>query len=107
MKLHKIPGVDKDVCTCEQKIAYNLAFRIHINYWCDWDSVKDLDETSRAFGVEALIEKIMLDYDNVAGKKYNREAVTAALAAGLAKYLDRFFIADSYEQIGRAFPVEA
>lgn len=26
MKMHKIRNVDKSVCTCEQKIAYNYAF---------------------------------------------------------------------------------
>lgn len=104
MKYHKLPGIDKAVCTCEQKIAYNLAFRAHINYWRDWDSVKGLDEVSRAWGVEALVEKIMLDYDVADVKKYDREAVKTSLSAGLAKYLDRFFVAGSYEQIGRAFP---
>ena len=105
MKQHKIPGVEKTVCTCEQKIAYNLAFRCHINYWREWDSVKDLGEAERAWGVDSLIENLMIDYDLNALKKYNRAAVKAALAAGLEKYMDRFFIASSYEQIGQAFPV--
>lgn len=26
MKLHKIPGIDKNICACEQKVAYNYAF---------------------------------------------------------------------------------
>ena len=26
MKMHKIRGVDKKICTAEQKIAYNYAF---------------------------------------------------------------------------------
>ena len=26
MKMHKIYGVDKNICTAEQKIAYNYAF---------------------------------------------------------------------------------
>jgi hypothetical protein len=109
MKLHKIPGVDKDVCTCEQKIAYNLAFRIHINYWNEWENAKDSGEAERELCLDDLVIRAMLGYDALnavagTGKRYDRHAVKAALSAGLEKYLDRFFIADSYEQIGRAFP---
>lgn len=32
MKYHKIPNVEKSVCTAEQMIAYNIAFRLHISY---------------------------------------------------------------------------
>lgn len=31
MKYHKIPNVEKTVCTAEQKIAYNLARNIPFN----------------------------------------------------------------------------
>ena len=31
MKYHKIRGVDKAICTAEQMIAYNMAFRIEIS----------------------------------------------------------------------------
>ena len=110
MKLHKIPGVEKDVCTCEQKLAYNLAFRIYISYSDEWEKAKNQDNAERELCLEDLVRRGMLGYDcNVSvtgsGKRYDRGAVKAALAAGLEKYLDRFFVADSYEQIGRAFPV--
>lgn len=26
MKMHKIKNIEKSICTCEQKIAYNYAF---------------------------------------------------------------------------------
>ncbi len=32
MKYHKIPNVEKSVCSAEQMIAYNIAFRLHISY---------------------------------------------------------------------------
>lgn len=35
VKYHKIRNVPLEVCSAEQKIAYNLAFNIHINY--DYD----------------------------------------------------------------------
>ena len=112
MKLHKIPGVEKDVCTCEQKLAYNLAFRIHLSYSDEWQNAKTQGKDERELCLEDLVRRAMLGYDSFNdvtgyGKRYNREAVKAALTAGLEKYLDRFFIADSYEHIGRAFPVDA
>ena len=111
MKLHKIPGVEKDVCTCEQKLAYNLAFRIHMSYSDEWQNAKAQGKAARELLLEDLVRRAMLGYDSYndvtgTGKRYTREAVKTALAAGLEKYLDRFFIADSYEHIGQAFPVE-
>lgn len=110
MKLHKIPGVEKDVCTCEQKLAYNLAFRLHLSYSDEWQNAKTQGKAERELCLEDLVRRAMLGYDSFndvtgGGKRYDRGAVKAALAAGLEEYMDHFFLADSYEQIGRVFPV--
>ena len=43
MKYHKIAGVEKAVCTAEQKIAYNLAFRAHIANQSEFDRVNAIN----------------------------------------------------------------
>lgn len=45
LQYHKIRGVDKSVCTAEQKIAYNMASRIYgdirfAKVWQQYDSGK-------------------------------------------------------------------
>lgn len=45
LQYHKIRGVDKSVCTAEQKIAYNMASRIYgdirfVKAWQQYDSGK-------------------------------------------------------------------
>ena len=42
MKLvyYKIKDIDKSICTAEQKIAYEIAFRLHINYQDRWDEMR-------------------------------------------------------------------
>ena len=39
LKYHKIRGVDKTVCTVEQRLAYELAFRAYINYNSAWEKL--------------------------------------------------------------------
>lgn len=106
MKHHKIRGVDLNVCTAEQKIAYNLAFRAHITF----------EETyKKAFAVSAIcasevLEQI-LDFEMSSFRasysytgKYNEDAIKSALRAGLSDYLLHFHLYSTYEEIGKAFP---
>ena len=89
MKTHKIRGVEKSVCTAEQKIAYNLAFAyLHINGWTPQTAI-DIYRKS-AEGVKG---------------RYNVEAIEAALLAGADAYRAKPFIAFRYEDIGAAFPL--
>lgn len=90
MKTHKIRGVEKSVCCCEQKIAYNLAFSyLHVNGWS--------------------VETAMRVYRGSAGYsgRYNDAAIEAALTAGAEAYRAKPFIAWNYEDIGAAFPLPA
>lgn len=89
MKTHKIRGVDKSVCCCEQMIAYNLAFAyLNIN----------------GFSPETAIDIYRKSAEGVKSR-YNLEAVKAALFAGADAYRAKPFIAYRYEQIGEAFPL--
>lgn len=102
MKYHKIPGIDKSVCTKEQKIAYNMAFSIHVGLPRDYENMD-------AIGRAAYRNKAIRTYLDNFSKTYpdsvvNLDGVFSALSAGLEKYLDKFFIATDYETIGRAFP---
>lgn len=97
VKYNKIRNVPLEVCSVEQKIAYNLAFNAHINF--------DYDPTvhSKAM-IDLLADNQMQNYVRVYGGKYNNDAICVALKAGLGAYLEKPFIAVDYESIGKAFP---
>ena len=95
MIYHKISGVDKSICTAEQKIAYNLAFS-HSDY------IKRSDMTIPE-AVNKMLELYRAGYD-YKPNKYNEDAIFSCLNAGLLDYLKKPFIASSFDQIGKAFP---
>lgn len=107
MKYHKICGVEKSVCTAEQMIAYNLAFRAHISFQDEYNKARSVS----AACVSALVGEIVAlsmknyrsAYDYKPGK-YDEDAIFSALNAGLSAYLDQPFIASDYATIGKAFP---
>jgi hypothetical protein len=105
MKTIKIRDVDKSVCTAEQKIAYNLAFRAHISYGDKYNSVP-ADKMIRNNVIVEIRDAAMRIFRNecVLGK-YNEDAIFCCLNAGLGKYLEKPFIATDYETIGKAFPL--
>lgn len=108
LKYHKIKNIPLEVCTAEQKIAYNLAF-----------SVSDI--TKKAYekcntGLqksEVIAESVDLcmkswtsayDYES-RQKKYNIDAIFSALMAGMERYInEKYHILNSYEKIGKMFP---
>lgn len=88
-QLHKIPGVDKSVCSCEQKLAYDYAL-----------DFKRLSVSGAAAG------KMLLEW-----KKGDTRYNWAAVAHLLSLYLDKFraakyHILSSYEDVGKMFPVK-
>lgn len=109
MRLHKIRGVEKDVCTVEQKIAYNMAFNAHINFGDQYEKIKES-------GCEAAIAECVIKIRDIelrwfqGNQKYKKvrcdiDGIFVALNNGLRNYLDRFFIANDYEIIGERFPI--
>ena len=107
MKYHKIKGLPLTVCTAEQKIAYNIAFRLHISYQETFNTIKTTSPFDVPFIIRELIERGLKEYQNSFDYKpnqYNLDAIFSALYAGLEKYLTFPFIAKDFEQIGKAFP---
>ena len=106
MKTRKINGIEKSVCCCEQKIAYNLAFRAHINFG---DKFQKLETASEKQTMAHKIRDILLkDFDESAlaeNNRYNKDAIFVALNQGLSEYLDHPFIACDYDKISEAFPI--
>lgn len=87
-QLHKIAGVDKSICTCEQMQAYNYA-----------GMFKDLNLSGAAAGVQLLTWK-------KEDRRYNWGAVAHLLAMNLDRYrAAKYHILTSYEAIGKMFPV--
>lgn len=106
MKYHKIKNVPLETCTCEQKIAYNLAFSHYTIY------IKSYNNAPFAFQKSTIIHRAVNDmikhyknsYDYVEGK-YNIDAIFCALNAGLENYFNtKYKILSSYEDIGKIFP---
>lgn len=107
MKYHKIRNVEKSVCTAEQKIAYNIAWRIDLSYGSQFRA--DLENVGNLAIDEAVtklrdigLKNYKLSYTYT--DKYDIDAIFAALNAGLKKYLLKPFIATRYDEIGEAFP---
>ena len=107
MKYHKIANVDKSVCTAEQKIAYNIAFQLHISYADQFAEVNAINPGSARSNCAELAQEGLkwykMSYSYKPGK-YDEDAIFSALLAGLYDYLSNFRIFSSYEDIGKAFP---
>lgn len=105
MTYHKIRGVCKSVCTAEQKIAYNLAFRAHISYQDVYNKAKTISGVCVSDILRQIVEQEMHEFSFSADYgKYNEDAINAALNAGIENYLNNPFIASDYATIGKAFP---
>ena len=87
-QLHKIRGVDKAVCSCEQKLAYNYAA-----------DFRNLNLSGASAGIMLLKWK-------EGDTRYNWKAVAHLLSMHLDKYrAAKYHILTSYEAIGKMFPV--
>lgn len=105
MTYHKIRGVDKSTCTAEQKVAYNMAWRIWGDCRYHWDACKTridwAEQESKA------IRDYMDEWQRVyaAKNKYDTDSIFCALRYGLHDYLTgTAHVLTSYEDVGKAFP---
>lgn len=105
MTYHKIPGVPLNVCTAEQMIAYNLAFRAHISFGEKYKKAASISRIcAEDLGYQILRFEITDYQRNNPKGKYDIDAISAALHSGLHDYLLNHFIATSYETVGKSFP---
>lgn len=91
MTFKKIPNVKKEICTAEQKIAYNLAFRYR-----EFDGEKELFD---------LLQFAAMDIKcNPKMKKYDIDSIIHCLRNGYIDYCKNYpvVIAD-YKTIGKVF----
>lgn len=102
LKCKKIRNIDKQVCTCEQKIAYNYAFK-----WVDTgkkilsSNMAEIGKSQAFMDIEKLVVKSIKE--NKIDKKYNIDAIVIAFRQGFRNYCNNFFIASNYESIGKCF----
>ena len=102
VKYHKIPKVEKSVCTAEQMIAYNIAWRNQY-LLSDYEKAED----KRQWAVDTT-KHMMANYRNAYDytDKYNEEAIEYALLHGIENYAGKkcpvFF---QYSEVSEMFPI--
>lgn len=106
MKYHKIRNIPLEVCTAEQKIAYNLAFSLAGLYKNEYNSAPmqfQKDEVIRK-AINFCIE-IWKENPKHSAKKYDIDSIFCCLNAGFENYIkNNCPIYANYEEVGKAFP---
>lgn len=101
MKCHKINNVDKNVCTAEQKIAYNFAFA-----WSDVGKKilnSDMTEVNKSEAIGDIERFILESLQDKKFNRFNKDAIIVAFRQGFKDYCQNYFIATSYKEIGNVF----
>lgn len=108
LKYHKIKNIPLEVCTAEQKIAYNLAFSVSDITKKAYEKCNTGLQKSEviAEAVNLCMKQWINSYDYESRqKKYNIDAIFSALMAGMEIYVnEKYHILNSYEEIGKMFP---
>ena len=104
MKYHKMKNIPLEVCTAEQKIAYNLAWYYGKNF------IKKYKSAPCAFQKDEVLQETvqflmhLYNTDNETKGKYDIDAIFCALNAGIKKFFDSNGpILSGYEEIGEMF----
>ena len=104
LKCRKIRGIDKNVCTCEQKIAYNYAFAWKDTY------LRRTKGTElailKSIALSEIIDFIVKDIKrNEKMQKYNIDAIIISFRNGFLSYCEKPFIPTDYNIIGEVFNI--
>ena len=106
-KYHKIPNVALEVCTAEQKIAYNLAFAYGDPYRKEYHRMPMQFQKAEVITAAAreMLKLYRMGYDYKAGK-YNEDMIHSSLLSGLENYFNfnQSGVVGGYEEIGKIFP---
>ena len=105
MKYHKIRNIPLEVCTCEQKLAYNLAFVYADTFKKEYERMPMQFQKCNVLHecVRFCIKhwRNSPDYTN----KYDIDAIFCALNAGIESYMKTNCpVLCTYEAIGKMFP---
>lgn len=88
MKVTKIRNIEKEVCTAEQKIAYNFAFA----YEC--------------LPLDRAIETMKNSLQREEFKRYDHETIIKAFSNGFEAYKNmKYKILTDYSDIGKVFAI--
>lgn len=111
MKYHKIRNIPLDVCTCEAKIAYNLAFLYATDYR---DAYKKNASNVSEIAVSELVSEAIYwcmkmwktgEPYQTTPDKYSIDLIFGCLNAGMENYFKGdYAILSSYEEVGKIFP---
>lgn len=102
MKMRKIPGVDKSICTCEQKIAYNYAFNWREQIVKIFNS--EAPEFVKAEAKHELCTFVLESLKrNGTNKRYNIDAIIHCFRVGMEDYAKGVSILSTYKEIGEMF----
>ena len=104
IKCHKIKGVKKETCSAEQAIAYSFArmygsFAYHI---LNSDAPEFIKDGEFAEIEQWVMEGLDLEYSP---RRLNFDGVLIAFRQGFKGFCENPFIATSYAEIGKAFPI--
>lgn len=92
MTFKKIPNVEKEICTAEQKIAYNFAFRYR-----DFDGQKELIDLLQVVIAEIKSNEKMM-------RRYDIDSIIHCLRNGYIDYRKNYpAIITDYKTIGKIF----
>lgn len=92
MTFKKIPNVEKDICTAEQKIAYNFAFRYR-----DFDGHKELTDLLRVVTADIKGNPKLM-------QRYDIDSIIHCLRNGYIDYRKNYpAILTDYKTIGKIF----
>lgn len=92
MTFKKIPNVGKDICTAEQKIAYNFAFRYR-----DFDGSKELTDLLLVVVADIKCNPKLM-------KRYDIDSIIHCLRNGYIEYRKNHpAILTDYKTIGEIF----
>lgn len=92
MTFRKIPGVEKEICTAEQKIAYNFAFRYR-----DFDGQKEVIDLLQVVANDIKNNEKMM-------RMYDIDSIIHCLRNGYIEYRKNYpAIITDYKTIGKIF----
>ena len=105
MKMKKIKGIEKSICTCEQKIAYNYAFMYHTQLKQIF--ISDITAIAKSEAYQKVVNFVIEGIKrNGIDKKYNIDAIVHCFRNGIENYMNfnNSGVIGSYEEIGKTFP---
>lgn len=114
-KIHKIRGIEKSVCCCEQMMAHNIAF-YHVSHYKD-DFKKFMEANPARVAVCDALSRILEkswksaqkndEWPEIA-KNYNVDVIYMCLRNGIEGYLNdlrHYPVSGNYADVAKQWPL--